>query len=153
MHSVKRHLKKRLLLGLVFAGLDFCAHTSHELSSAPYTYLFYMGVDYFAILLTLELDDTPLSIDLSLIQLAAIAVHGFGFVLYILYYPPFIYDMAVLLLCVLQWLRLFTVTNDDDKDYLRLSKYPFGYFSLSSSATSRLSSSAQESEQTFKKVL
>jgi hypothetical protein len=52
--------------------------------------------------------------DLQKINFCAVAIHGFGFVIYMLYFPPAAYNAALVGLKVLEWTRLLMVRHDDN---------------------------------------
>lgn len=70
--------------------------------------------------------------DMQIIHVVWIGAHAYGFVIYMLYFPPKTYDNIQIFLHFAQIIRLCLVTNDDsnhfhDSDWFgRFRKYDFG---------------------------
>ena len=113
---------RRVALGGLFLCADIFAHLLHNATVAPMTYIIYMLLDFITILLLFRMEVSKLTIDLAIINLIAICWHGVGFLLYMLYFDPAIYNYVILMIAGCQWVRLIIVRDGDRKANFRRAK-------------------------------
>jgi|SRR6516164_7511850 hypothetical protein len=106
--------KTRLAAAALLLAADGLYHLCFTPPSFP-LYYFIVGFWDGAMIGVLRwiLGSNSLTHDLQRIKLAWVFLHAFGFVLYMLYLPPFVYDFFLKALKVLEWARLFMVRNVD----------------------------------------
>jgi hypothetical protein len=78
----------------------------------------------------------PLIRDLQRLNYCAVIAHFYGFCIYILYFPPLTYNVAIYTLAVLQYLRLIWINKNDRymgwyRDSHRYSDIRHAYIDLS----------------------
>jgi hypothetical protein len=73
------------------------------------------------------LGDNKLIFDMEKINFTSLCTHAFGFVLWALYMPPYLYNVMLYMLICLQWVRLFYVDPDDKNGCYRLDLVFYSY--------------------------
>jgi len=115
---------KRILIMCCFLGVQWIYNcTLLDVVPMPFAY-FTMAISDALIYITLPLFGySRLTADLQDINYFAIKLHAFGFAIYMLYFPHVTYNYAIYILAIIQYVRLFYMADDDDKNYIGRSVY------------------------------
>lgn len=80
----------------------------------PESYLISGVIDTFVVCALSLFGRSNLVRDIQKINLLSVVVHLYGFIIYMMYFPPYSYDIILTILAIAQWCRLIWVTNGDN---------------------------------------
>jgi len=124
----------RLALFVLLYGIDFAySITIADMNDYPFQY-FYAGLaGIFTVCMLGFFRYSKIARDLQVIHITWIAVHAYGYVIYMLYLPPDSYNQVQIILHIAQIFRLLWNRHDDTNpvdDYYRVSDVPYHDFNL-----------------------
>lgn len=89
---------------------------ANDAANTPLGMLIYHGsammADFCIIVVASEILRSRISLDIQCLNMAAMAVNALGWIFYLAYLPPLLYDAMIMALGYAQWIRLLWMDDD-----------------------------------------
>jgi hypothetical protein len=103
----------RICIGLMFLLVAWVYSLTAIGNNYPAVYLIEAAIDTVIVCALPLFGKSSLVTALQKINLASVAIHLYGWAIYMAYLPPLTYDASLTIIVCLQWARLFWATHDD----------------------------------------